>query len=123
MLQPGGRLILNVAALRRRSAATTPCWRRGAALQQDRCCAGRLEAAGFRITAEHLHQSLDPADDRRGPAEAAPARPQESQNEITVPAAPINVALSGLLAIEGALLKVMDMPLGSSLLAVAEKPR
>jgi hypothetical protein len=46
---------------------------------------------------------------------------EESHDEITVPAAPINAALSGLLAVEAALLRVVNMPVGSSLLAVAEK--
>jgi hypothetical protein len=46
----------------------------------------------------------------------------ESQDEITIPAAPVNAVLSGLLAIEAAALRVMNMPVGSSLLAVASKP-
>ena len=46
----------------------------------------------------------------------------ESQEEIAVPAAPVNALLSGLLAIEAAALRVVNMPIGSSLLAVAEKP-
>ena len=46
----------------------------------------------------------------------------ESQEEITIPAAPVNAALSGLLAIEAAALRVVNMPVGSSLLAVATKP-
>ena len=44
-----------------------------------------------------------------------------SQQEISVPAAPINTALSGLLAVEAAALRLVDMPLGSSLLALAVK--
>ena len=47
---------------------------------------------------------------------------QESQAEISIPPAPVNAALSGLLALEAAALRVVDMPIGSSLLAVAEKP-
>ena len=46
---------------------------------------------------------------------------QESDREIQVPAAPLNLALSGVLAVEAAALRVMDMPIGSSLLAVARK--
>ena len=45
----------------------------------------------------------------------------ESQDEIAVPPAPINALLSGLLAIEAAALRVVNMPLGSSLLAVAHE--
>jgi hypothetical protein len=46
-----------------------------------------------------------------------------SNSEMTVPMAPVNVALSGLLAVEAAALRVVDMPIGSSLLTLAEKPR
>ena len=46
----------------------------------------------------------------------------ESQEEITVPPAPVNALLSGLLALEAAALRVVNMPIGSSLLAVARKP-
>jgi hypothetical protein len=34
----------------------------------------------------------------------------------------VNAALSGLLAVESAALRVVDMPLGSSLLVAAERP-
>jgi SAM-dependent methyltransferase len=44
-----------------------------------------------------------------------------SQQEISVPAAPINTALSALLAAEAAALRVVNMPLGSSLLALAAR--
>ena len=46
---------------------------------------------------------------------------QESTAELTVPAKSVNAALSGALAIEAAALKVVNMPLGSSLLALARK--
>jgi len=46
----------------------------------------------------------------------------ESAVEISVPPAPLNVALSGVLAVESVALKFMDMPAGSSLLCLARKP-
>jgi hypothetical protein len=46
----------------------------------------------------------------------------ESQEEIRIPPVPINAALSGLLALEAAALRVVDMPVGSSVMAVAAKP-
>ena len=46
---------------------------------------------------------------------------QESQEEISIPPAPSMRALSGLLALEAAALRIVNMPIGSSLLAVAEK--
>lgn len=42
-----------------------------------------------------------------------------SDQEISIPPAPINTALSAVLAIEAAALRVVNMPLGSSLLALA----
>jgi ubiquinone/menaquinone biosynthesis C-methylase UbiE len=48
---------------------------------------------------------------------------QESDEEISIPPAPLNAALSAALAIESALVQVVDMPFGSSLMALAQKPR
>jgi SAM-dependent methyltransferase len=45
----------------------------------------------------------------------------ESQAEISIPPAPVNLALSSLLAMEAGALRVINMPLGTSLLAVARK--
>jgi hypothetical protein len=39
-----------------------------------------------------------------------------------VPPAPINAALNGMLAVEAAALRVIDMPFGSSLLTLARRP-
>ena len=47
---------------------------------------------------------------------------RESTQEMTVPSAPVNVALSGLLAVEATAARFVNMPLGSSLLALAQKP-
>jgi SAM-dependent methyltransferase len=47
---------------------------------------------------------------------------KESDREISVPASPVNALLSGALTLEAQALKVADMPLGSSLLALARKP-
>jgi hypothetical protein len=47
---------------------------------------------------------------------------QESDQEVTVPSPPVNAALSALLGLEAAALRVTNMPLGSSLLALATKP-
>jgi ubiquinone/menaquinone biosynthesis C-methylase UbiE len=46
---------------------------------------------------------------------------RESTAEMTVPAAPVNRALSAVLALEAAAARVVDLPLGSSLLALAQK--
>ena len=46
----------------------------------------------------------------------------ESEAEMTVPSAPVNATLSALLALEGAAMRLTNMPLGSSLLALSRKP-
>jgi SAM-dependent methyltransferase len=45
-----------------------------------------------------------------------------AQQEITVPAAPVNSALSALLGLESVWLRAVDNPFGSSLLCLARKP-
>jgi hypothetical protein len=46
----------------------------------------------------------------------------EAQQEITVPPAPINAGLTGLLLAESLWLRVGNSPFGSSLLCLARKP-
>lgn len=46
----------------------------------------------------------------------------EAQQEIAVPAAPVNSALSALLGLESVWLRAFDNPFGSSLLCLARKP-
>jgi SAM-dependent methyltransferase len=46
---------------------------------------------------------------------------EESHQEISIPPAPVNAALTGLLALEAAVIRYIDMPFGSSLLALARK--
>jgi ubiquinone/menaquinone biosynthesis C-methylase UbiE len=121
VLKPGGRAIVNVAALdalRGNHSVLAHEIRRYSRPDLQR----RLEAAGFRVThSTYTNFSILPLvaairlKQRMGGH-------QESQEEISIPPAPINAALSGLLAVEAALLRVVNMPLGSSLLAVAEKP-
>ena len=47
---------------------------------------------------------------------------EESQHEISIPPAPINAVLTAALTVEAALLRVVNMPFGSSLMALAQKP-
>jgi hypothetical protein len=48
---------------------------------------------------------------------------KESEEEISIPPPPVNAALTAALAIEAAVLRFVDMPFGSSLMALAQKPR
>jgi SAM-dependent methyltransferase len=121
VLRPGGKLILNVAALealRGNHSVLSGEVRRYRKGNLRR----RLEAAGFRVT-HSTYTNLAIL-----PLIAAVRLKQrwsghvESQEEIAVPPAPVNALLSGLLAIEATALRFVNMPVGSSLLAVAEKP-
>lgn len=47
---------------------------------------------------------------------------EESQDEISIPPAPVNAVLTAALTVEAALLRVVNMPFGSSLLALAQRP-
>ncbi len=121
VLKPGGYLLLNVAAmpmLRGSHSLLGGEVRRytKAGLRQV------LERGGFRIERiTYTNASILPitAAVRFGQRLRGF---QESAAEITVPAAPVNAVLSGLLAVEAAALKVADMPAGSSLLCLAQKP-
>lgn len=46
---------------------------------------------------------------------------EASEDDLRVPPAPVNAALSGALAVEGALLRAVNLPIGSSLLCVARR--
>jgi SAM-dependent methyltransferase len=121
VLRPGGRLVVNVAALdalRGNHSILSGELRRYSRGDLK----NRLERGGFavqRITYTNLTIL---------PLVAAVRLKQrltghmESEEEIAVPAAPINLALSALLGLEAAALRVVDMPVGSSLLAYACKP-
>jgi hypothetical protein len=81
-----------------------------------------LEAAGFtvrrltftNVTLFPLMLGVRSLQRLRGLRPAAGA-----QAEITPPAAPINALLTGLLRLEAALVRRIDIPIGSSLLVVA----
>jgi hypothetical protein len=44
------------------------------------------------------------------------------EEEITVPSAPVNAALSALVSLEALALRAVNMPIGSSLMCLARKP-
>lgn len=125
LLKPGGHAVLNVAALEVLRGEH-------AALSQEvrRYTAGRLRevmaGAGFRIERlTYAHAFLFPLMlpvrlAQRWGSRGGDVRPGEF--DITVPPAPINAMLSGVLQIEAAALRVVNMPIGSSLMCHAVKP-
>jgi ubiquinone/menaquinone biosynthesis C-methylase UbiE len=121
VLKPGGWAIVNVAALP---------WLRGnhsvlgGELRRYRRqeLREKLEAGGFRVTrSSYTNFSIFPM------VAAVRARQRlsghvESDAEISVPAAPVNTVLSALLGLEAMALRMVNMPIGSSVMAVAQKP-
>ncbi len=124
VLKPGGTLILNVAAFESLRG-------RHAALSQEVCrytpdgVRRLLEAAGlqpttltctFAVTVPLLwvRRKLE----RRAGGGVAPA----GEGDIVVPPEPLNALLTALLWIERWVLRVVSLPVGSSILCVARKP-
>jgi SAM-dependent methyltransferase len=120
VLRPGGTLIVNVAAidaLRGNHSILAGEIRRYSRPDLRR----RLEAAGLQVThSTYTNFTILPllAAIRLKQRLGGHA---ETQDEISIPPAPVNALLSGLLAVEASALRVVNMPIGSSLLAVARK--
>jgi SAM-dependent methyltransferase len=121
VLRPGGQILINVAALKILTGNHSVL---GGELRRysRRELAEHLERTGFRVhRLTYTNFSLLPLvlAVRFGQRLAGH---RESDLEMTVPREPINSLLSGLLAVEAQALKVSNMPLGSSLLALATRP-
>ena len=120
VLVPGGHLVLNVAAL--------PILRGnhsvlGGEVQRYTKTGLRahLTGAGFSSQTANLYERVNPAPHCWVRFAQRLRGHHESSSEMTVPWPPVNRALTGLLAVEAAALRVADMPLGSSLLTLAQK--
>ena len=123
VLVSGGAMVLNVAALEllrgnhsvlaeERHRYTRPMLR------------GAVTGAGFRVARlTYTNASLFPLMFAvRATQRLVGLKPAEdAEGEITVPAAPVNAALSTLLSVEAALVRHVPMPVGSSLLCLAYK--
>lgn len=121
VLRPGGHLVVNVAALPalrgRHSllAGEVRRYRRGDLRE-------RLTRAGFEVRRlTYTNFTLLPIVAGIRYAQGFIGQ-SETDREIRVPVAPVNLLLAGMLSLEAAVLRVIDMPLGSSLLALARKP-
>ena len=123
VLKPGGAMLLTVAALEVLRGNHSVL-----AEERHRYTRRRLrdavERAGFRI--EHLaytNFSLFPLmlAVRSGQRLVGLKPAEEAEGEITVPWAPLNATLSGLLGVEAALSQVVPMPIGSSLICLGRK--
>jgi SAM-dependent methyltransferase len=121
VLKPGGHLIVNVAALKALTGNHS-IFSGEVRRYHRRELRDHLARTGFevrRIT--YTNCSLLPIVASVRFAQRFIGR-TASDREISVPAAPVNALLTGVLAAEAAALRVVNMPLGSSLLALARKP-
>jgi SAM-dependent methyltransferase len=122
VLKPGGLAIVNVAALailRGAHSALSREVRRYS--KQD--LAGRLTAAGFaveRLTYTNL--SLFPAALAVRGVQRLTGRTEPSERDLQVPAWPVNSVFNLALRLESVWLRRFNLPIGTSLIAVARKP-
>lgn len=121
VLLPGGFLVLNVAAmevLKGNHSVLANEVRRYSRETLGNC----LSKAGFVIRRmSYTNATILPIVAAVRLAQRISGH-EESHQEISIPPAPVNAALTGALALEAGLLRFMDMPFGSSLMALAEKP-
>ena len=121
VMRPGGHLVLNVAALQMLRGNHSVL---GGEVRRysRRRLRWALERGGFEIRRlTYTNASILPI--VAGTRWLQKLRGhQESSAEISVPAAPINSALTAVLAAESVALRYMDMPAGSSVLCLARKP-
>jgi SAM-dependent methyltransferase len=124
LLKPGGYAIVNVAAMPmlRGDHSVLALERRR---YTRRSLRRLLEGAGFTIARlTYTNASLFPlvAMVRAYHQWRGLAVEENAHQEITVPPAPVNAVLTGLLMLESVWVRVIDNPFGSSLLCLARKP-
>ena len=131
VLKPGGGLVVTAAALDALRGGHAGTWP-----EVRRYTSGRMrwivESAGMKVVRmTYLFASLFPAmlvvrslSRDIGHCRAASSdQPTSDDWEMRVPVAPINAALTWMLTAEAALSRRIPMPVGSSVLVVATKPR
>jgi SAM-dependent methyltransferase len=121
VLRPGGHLVLNAAAmdvLKGNHSVLANEVRR----YNRRTLSDRLTRTGFEIRRmSYTNATILPIVAAVRLFQRASGH-EESNQEISIPPAPVNAALTGALAVEARLLRFVDMPFGSSLMALAQRP-
>ena len=121
VLKPGGHLVVNAAAmdlLKGNHSVLALEVRR----YSRRSLRERLEGAGFRVRRlSYTNATILPIVAGVRLLQRVSGH-EESEEEISLPPAPVNAALTAALMVEAAALRFIDMPFGSSLMALAEKP-
>ena len=125
VLKPGGYVVLNVTALALLRGDHSDVW--GELRRYTPQSAARLiEDVGLQVARiTYLFGSLVPLmlAVRRVQRMLRPFREPRGDTDLTVPPAPVNAILTGLVSAEAALARRVNMPFGSSLLIVARKPQ
>jgi ubiquinone/menaquinone biosynthesis C-methylase UbiE len=124
VLKPGGSVMLNVTALDLLRGDHSDVWGELRRYTRDRAAA-LVESAGLEPTRiSYLFGSLVPLmlAVRKAQAMRRSYRAPTGDEDLTVPSAPVNAALTALVRAEVALASRVTMPFGSSLLIVARKP-
>ena len=121
VLRPGGFIVVNVAAMEMLKVNHS-ILAREVRRYTRRTLAPRLTRAGFEVRRmTYTNASTTPLLAAVRFAQRWSGGHKESEQEISIPLAPLNAALTGLLAAEAAALRFVNMPFGSSLLALARK--
>jgi len=122
VLTPGGHLVVNAAAmdlLKGNHSVLALEVRR----YSRRSLRERLERTGFTVRRmSYTNATILPVVAAVRLVQRVSGH-EESEEEIAVPPAPINAALTAALTVESALVRFVNMPFGSSLMALAQKPR
>ena len=120
VLRPGGHLVINVAAMDLLKGNHSVL--AGEVRRYSRKSLGeRLTRTGFEVRRmSYTNATILPAVAAVRLLQRVSGH-EESQEEISIPAAPINAVLGAALAVEALALRVINMPFGSSLLALARK--
>jgi ubiquinone/menaquinone biosynthesis C-methylase UbiE len=121
VLRPGGHLVLNAAAMDLLKGNHSVL-----ALEVRRysrhSLRERLERGGFAVRRiSYTNATILPAVAAVRLLQRVSGH-EESEEEISIPSLPVNMALSAALRIEAAFVRFVDMPFGSSLMALAQKP-
>ncbi len=122
VLKPGGRALINVAALDiLRGAHSTLAAEVRRYSRQG--LAARLRAAGFHVERlTYTNFSLFPIALAVRGVERLTGRTEASERDLQVPSWPINAGFDLALRMEAAWLRWFDLPIGTSLMALARKP-
>ena len=124
VVRPGGAVVMSMAALPILRGDHSEVWREYR--RYTRSSARALaEQAGLRVErASYMFASLVPLMlvTRGVQRLTRPYRAVRDDTDISIPPAPVNAVLSGVLRAEAAVARRLRMPFGSSVLVVARKP-